>query len=103
MRAGREGGVAMTLQPELQTTPEEQWTHCTHEDIRLYCGVGGEQFYNHHPVYTGPYACVSPVFGSTKKQVNRVRIPPGVQVFQDSGAFTDACLLLRETDQRKGM
>ncbi len=73
------------------------------EAIRFYCGVGGEQFYNHHPVYTGPYACVSPVYGSTSKKVNRVRIPAGVQVFQDSGAFNDACLLLRGSESQMSL
>ncbi len=62
--------------------------------IRFYCGVG-ERAYNYHPVYTGPYACVSPVCGTTRKKVNQVAIPPGVRVLQDSGAFNDACLLLR--------
>lgn len=60
------------------------------EAIRLYCGIG-ERAYNHHPVYTGPYACVSPVCGKTErtKKVNSVSVPDGVSVIQDSGAFSD--------------
>ena len=64
------------------------------EDICFYCGLG-EKHYNHHPVVTGPYACVSPVSGSTIKKVNSVAVPQGVRVLQDSGAFNDACLLFR--------
>jgi hypothetical protein len=69
-------------------------TPCFHEAIRFYCGVG-EKHYNHHPVVTGPYACVAPVSGSTVKKVNSVAVPEGVAVIQDSGAFNDACLLLQ--------
>jgi hypothetical protein len=64
------------------------------EAIRFYCGLG-EKHYNHHPVVTGPYACVAPVSGSTVKKINSVAVPKGVAVLQDSGAFNDACLLLR--------
>ncbi len=64
------------------------------EAIRFYCGVG-EKHYNHHPVVTGPYACVSPVSGSEIKKTNSVAVPQGALVLQDSGAFSDACLLLR--------
>ncbi len=62
-----------------------------HEAIRLYSGLG-EKHYNHHPVVTGPYACVSPVSGSETLKVNSVAVPEGVLVLQDSGAFSDACL-----------
>lgn len=60
------------------------------EGIRFYCGIG-EQQWNHHPVAPGPYACISPVYGNTadSKRVNRVYVPEGVAVIQDSGAFSD--------------
>ena len=69
------------------------------EAIRFYCGLG-EKHYNHHPVVTGPYACVSPVSGSKVKKVNSVAVPEGVHVLQDSGAFNDACLLFRGQERR---
>ena len=69
------------------------------EAIRFYCGLG-EKHYNHHPVVTGPYACVSPVSGSEIKKANSVAVPQGVQVFQDSGAYNDACLLLWGQERR---
>ncbi|HZO72811.1 MAG TPA: hypothetical protein VFB60_11465 [Ktedonobacteraceae bacterium] len=53
------------------------------EAIRFYCGLG-EKHYNHHPVVTGPYACVSPVSGSQTRKVNSVAVPQGVLVLQDS-------------------
>lgn len=58
--------------------------------ITLYCGLN-EQQWNHHPVAPGPFACVAPVYGKTlhTKVINRVTVPPGVQVIQDSGAFSD--------------
>jgi hypothetical protein len=68
------------------------------EAIRFYCGVG-EKHYNHHPVVTGPYACVSPVSGSEVKKVTSVAVPASASVLQDSGAFNDACLLLRGHDR----
>ena len=73
-----------------------QQTHSSPSDeaIRFYCGLG-EKHYNHHPVVTGPYVCVSPVSGSKIKKANSVAVPQGVHVLQDSGAFNDACLLLR--------
>ncbi len=60
------------------------------EAIRFYCGLN-EQRWNHHPVRPGPYACVAPVYGRSlaTKTVNRVVVPPGTQVMQDSGAFSD--------------
>lgn len=68
------------------------------EDIRFYCGVG-EKTFNHHPVYTGPYACVSPVCGKggtdkqgkkRKQSVNQVYVPAECrEVILDSGAFSD--------------
>jgi hypothetical protein len=72
------------------------------EAIRFYCGLG-EKHYNHHPVVTGPYACVSPVSGSEVKKVNSVAVPHGVHVLQDSGAFNDACLLFRGQDRHLPM
>ncbi len=64
--------------------------HEKEEGIRFYCGIG-EQQWNHHPVAPGAYGCVSPVYGNTteSKQVNRVSVPDGTSVFQDSGAFSD--------------
>ncbi|HVB20398.1 MAG TPA: hypothetical protein VNG51_00445 [Ktedonobacteraceae bacterium] len=58
--------------------------------ITLYCGIN-EQHWNHHPVAPGPFACVAPVYGKTisTKVINRVTVPDGVQVMQDSGAFSD--------------
>ena len=58
--------------------------------IRLYTGVG-EKTFNKHEVYTGEYACVSPVSGASTrtKRVNSVRVPSGAKVLQDSGAFSD--------------
>jgi hypothetical protein len=60
------------------------------EAIRFYCGIG-EQRWNRHPVAPGPYGCISPVYGSasTARQVNRVFVPQGTRVLQDSGAFSD--------------
>lgn len=60
------------------------------EAIRFYCGIGERQW-NHHPVAPGPFACISPVYGNTvdSKRVNRVFVPDGVEVIQDSGAFSD--------------
>src|SRR2546421_1264625 len=62
------------------------------EAIRFYCGLG-EMHYNHHPTFTGPYACVSPIYGGKKKRVNRVSVPLGTLVLQDSGAFSDAVMV----------
>src|SRR5579862_4741249 len=52
------------------------------EAIRFYCGIGGEKTYNHHPISTGPYACISPVYGRKLKRVNVVAVPAGAQVIQ---------------------
>lgn len=62
----------------------------TSEAIRFYCGIGERQW-NHHPVAPGSYACVSPVYGNSveSRQENRVAIPDGTLVIQDSGAFSD--------------
>lgn len=59
--------------------------------VRLYCGVS-ETRWNHHPVACGDYACVSPVQGASirTKRSNRVAIPDGTLVLQDSGAFQDS-------------
>lgn len=59
-------------------------------EIDLYCGIGEERW-NHHSVAPGKYACVSPVMGNSieNRKVNRVFIPEGTQVIQDSGAFSD--------------
>ncbi len=58
--------------------------------IALYCGIN-ERRWNHHLVACGPLACVAPMYGKTlrTKMVNRVCVPPGVVVIQDSGAFSD--------------
>lgn len=58
--------------------------------IDFYCGVNERQW-NHHPVTPGPLACVAPVYGkSTRtKRRNCVQVPAGVEVIQDSGAFSD--------------
>lgn len=58
--------------------------------IKLFCGVC-ETAWNKHPVDCGAYACVSPVTGATvrTKKENRVAIPEGTLVLQDSGAFQD--------------
>jgi hypothetical protein len=68
------------------------------EDIRLYTGIG-EVTYNHHPVYAGEYACVSPVTGrggidkrgkQRKQRENSVVVPPETKfVLLDSGAYSD--------------
>jgi len=60
------------------------------EAIRLYCGIN-EQQWNHHPVAPGMYACVAPVYGKTvqTQHLNRVVVPDGTHVIQDSGAFSD--------------
>lgn len=59
--------------------------------IEFYCGIG-ETKWNHHPVAPGQYACISPVKGRSErtKGINRVYVPPGVSVIQDSGAFSDS-------------
>lgn len=59
--------------------------------IRLYCGIN-EKTWNGVPVIPGPYACISPVYGSkeTTRRVNSVKVPLGVEVLQDSGAFSDS-------------
>lgn len=56
----------------------------------FYCGVS-EMNWNHHPVTPGPYACVSPKHDRTwaTRETTRVYIPPGTQIIQDSGAFSD--------------
>jgi hypothetical protein len=58
--------------------------------IVFYCGLN-ERRWNHHPVATGMFACIVPVYGKTlrTKLVNHVTVPKGVQVIQDSGAFSD--------------
>lgn len=68
------------------------------EDIRFYCGVG-EKTFNHHPVFTGPYACISPVCGrggidkqgkQRKQKINGVRVGDECrEIILDSGAFSD--------------
>jgi len=58
--------------------------------IRFYCGIGERQW-NWYPVTPGPDACISPVYGNStaSKEINSVHVPAGVQVIQDSGAFSD--------------
>jgi len=59
--------------------------------INLYCGIN-ETEWNHRPVSPGPLACISPVYGrSTRTRTeNRVRVPAGTNIIQDSGAFSDS-------------
>jgi hypothetical protein len=58
--------------------------------ITLYIGLN-ETKWNRHPIVTGGYACVSPVYGSTErtKTQNSVAVPYDTAVRQDSGAFCD--------------
>lgn len=58
--------------------------------VRFYCGLG-EKRWNYHPIEPGQYACVSPVKGKSArtKAKTPVYVPPGVEVIQDSGAFSD--------------
>lgn len=58
--------------------------------IDLYVGIN-ETKWNHHPVDPGPYACISPVYGSSSKtkKENSVWVPPETEVYEDSGAFCD--------------
>lgn len=69
------------------TLPRENVTG----SIRLYCGVS-ERTWNGHPVSPGAYACVSPVSGKSTRTLKEtfVHVPKGVQVIQDSGAFSDS-------------
>jgi hypothetical protein len=58
--------------------------------VEFYCGIN-ETVWNYHPVTPGPFACISPVYGSsaeTKKE-NRVKVPEDTLIIQDSGAFCD--------------
>lgn len=72
------------------------------EDIRFYCGLC-EVNWNWHPAEPGPYACVSPVSGVKKKNQNRVSVPLGTKVIQDSGAFCDASIAVRgDTYNKQG-
>lgn len=64
------------------------------EDIRFYCGLC-EVNWNWHPAQPGAHACVSPVSGVKKKSQNRVNVPAGTLVIQDSGAFCDASIAVR--------
>jgi hypothetical protein len=66
-------------------------------DIQFYCGVG-EKSFNHHPVHTGPHACISPVTGrggtdkqgrKRKQKENSISVPSECTVILDSGAFSD--------------
>jgi len=59
--------------------------------VRFYCGVC-EKKWNYHPVTPGAFACISPVKGSSvrTKSKNSVYVPPGTNVIQDSGAFSDS-------------
>jgi hypothetical protein len=61
------------------------------EDIRLYCGLS-EKSWSGVPVSPGPYACISPISGRSQrtKRETCLSVPSGVQVIQDSGAFSDS-------------
>jgi hypothetical protein len=58
--------------------------------ITFYCGLNNQTWY-HHPVATGPYTCIAPVYDRSlrTKAVNRVTVPLDTAVLQDSGAFSD--------------
>lgn len=58
--------------------------------VRFYCGIN-ETKWNKHPAAPGLYACIAPVYGASTltKVENRVSVPAGVYVLQDSGAFSD--------------
>jgi hypothetical protein len=58
--------------------------------IDLYVGIN-ETRWNYHPTAPGPFACVSPVYGSSiaTKRENRVMVPNATTIMQDSGAFCD--------------
>lgn len=60
------------------------------EAIRFWCGLG-DVSWNYHPPETGPYTCISPIYGHEegKQQTNGVRVPHATRVLQDSGAFSD--------------
>lgn len=62
----------------------------TRTDILLYCGIA-EKSWNGIPIDAGGYACVSPISGKSErtKKETCVYVPPGTQVIQDSGAFSD--------------
>src|SRR2546423_5298403 len=61
------------------------------EDVRFYCGLAGEQDWNHHPMRPGPYTCIAPVYGRTvqTKRTNKTAVPKDTAVLMDSGAFSD--------------
>ncbi len=58
--------------------------------MNFYCGLN-EKSWNGTPVTPGPFAVVSPVYGSkeSRRRVNSVTVPGGTGVIQDSGAFCD--------------
>lgn len=58
--------------------------------VEFYCGVS-ETKWNRHEVACGELACISPMKGAKKetKAENRVFVPKGTQVGQDSAAFQD--------------
>jgi hypothetical protein len=58
--------------------------------IRFWCGVS-EHSWNFYSPEPGPFACVSPIYGNatSRKRGTTPVILPGVQVIQDSGAFSD--------------
>jgi hypothetical protein len=59
--------------------------------VNLFCGIS-ETKWNYHPVSPGGFACISPVKGASErtKAENRVFVPSGTLVGQDSGAFQDS-------------
>lgn len=58
--------------------------------VRFYCGIAERQW-NRHPVAPGKYACIAPVYGRSErtKRTTSVTVPAGVEIIQDSGAFSD--------------
>lgn len=61
-------------------------------DVKLYVGICETDWNGFTIPATIGQACVSPISGRTAKtqKENRVRIPEGVAVIQDSGAFSDS-------------
>lgn len=64
--------------------------YITMNDLDFHCGIG-EKSWNGFPVAPGPLACIAPVYGRAERtrRKNSVSVPTGVQVIQDSGAFSD--------------
>lgn len=59
--------------------------------VELYIGIASETKWNRHSIDTGGYSCISPMTGASQRtrKENRVLVPKGDKVIQDSGAFND--------------